>query len=129
VTDDDHRPLLGVDHPLGGLDIAGERGERHLDRDHAVAVALEERDHALPARAVGEGAVDEHDRRPGGVPGGGAGASLRRRTRSHVGLGRGRGLGMQQAGAGEARGEHAGQSGETGDGHGRALLRALTGPA
>ena len=39
-----------------------------LDCDHVVAVALKDRDYVLPARSIGEGAMNEHNRRLRSIP-------------------------------------------------------------
>jgi len=81
VAHEDDRTLLGVDDAFGRLDVAGERREGILDSDHVAAVPLQNRDDALPARAIGEGSVDEHDRRFCGTRRGSRGAlALRGRS-------------------------------------------------
>ena len=54
---------LGVDHPLRRGDVLAEHGERILHSDHLVPVALQEGNDVLPRRPVGEGTVNEYDRR------------------------------------------------------------------
>jgi hypothetical protein len=62
VRDEHHRPLDRADQVADGLSVRGEATQRVGGGDHAMTRGLHGGDDAIPARRLGEGAVDEHDR-------------------------------------------------------------------
>ena len=121
MADDDYRTRLCIDDTLRRFHIAGKGGESILDCDHVVAVAFKDRDYVLPARSIGERAVNEHDRRLGGIPG--VASSLRPRAWSRVR--HQRGLGTKDAYADEARDDHADERESDDAGHDLSTQKAM----
>jgi NAD(P)-dependent dehydrogenase (short-subunit alcohol dehydrogenase family) len=67
-----HSPTLGINHPLGGAHIICQGRQRVLHRHHLQAFGLQQRNHLVPAGAIGKGAVHQHhggvrQRRGGGI--------------------------------------------------------------
>ncbi|MCY1240480.1 hypothetical protein D9M72_533320 [compost metagenome] len=75
VADEYDRAVLCGDRALGDGDVIGKRQGRVLDDGDVVAVLLEDVVDALPAGAIDEAAVNEHD-----ILGGGGGLSRRQRA-------------------------------------------------
>ena len=61
MADQDHRAVLAGEHPVGRRHFIGECRQRILNDADVVAAAGENVVDALPAGAVGPGAVDEND--------------------------------------------------------------------
>jgi hypothetical protein len=61
VPDQQHRPVDGADEVADGSGVARDAAQRIRGGDHTVAVGHERIDHAIPARGLGERAVDEND--------------------------------------------------------------------
>jgi|SoiMethySBSTD1v2_1073268.scaffolds.fasta_scaffold116452_3 hypothetical protein len=62
VGDEHDRPVDGADEVAHGSRAARDAAQRIGGGDHTVAVGHERIDHPLPARRLGECAVDENDR-------------------------------------------------------------------
>ena len=120
VADDDYRTRLCIDDTLRRFHIAGKGGESILDCDHVVAVALKDWNYVLPACSIGERAVNEHDRRLGGIPGA---SSFCPRARSPVR--HKRGLGTKDAYADEAGDDHADERESDDAGHDLSTQKAM----
>jgi len=116
-----HGAGLCVDHSFRCFHIAGKRGERILNSDHVVAVALKDWNYVLPARSIGERAVNEQDRRLGGIPR--VASSLRPRAWSRVR--HQRGLSTKDADADEARDDHADERESDDAGHDLSTQKAM----
>ncbi|KAG1386598.1 hypothetical protein G6F59_016784 [Rhizopus arrhizus] len=65
MADQPHFPGLIVDGAIGRGHVAGQRIQRVLHRLDLHALVLQQGAHLRPIRAVGEGAVHDHDGRLG----------------------------------------------------------------
>ncbi len=61
MADQDHRPILTIEHALRSRHVAGQGFIRVRDDADLVALGDKQLIDAFPAGAVGPGAMDEHD--------------------------------------------------------------------
>ncbi len=80
MADQNHRAVLLLDHAARGGHVAIKRIERILYRHDVQAFCLEQWNHLVPARAIGESTMHEHDILAFQIIGRSGGASGRQRA-------------------------------------------------